>query len=160
MSQWFSVLVSGPVFCSCMAMCGHVWSCLVIYGHRYMSPMVMTRLPYFSHSRGYDCCYVVVVPKGKEYNQLVFLCITGVVWVWDLARQLAANQFVGPQSSKPWDENPITQHFSWQVNRMLGSTGADNPNFYSNWSWFSQLLPLQPMCSWLRSLWVGWRIGE
>ena len=35
--------------------------------------------------------YVVVVPKGKEYIQLVFHCITGVMAaVWDLTAQLAA----------------------------------------------------------------------
>ena len=49
--------------------------------------------------------YVVVVPKGKEYNQLVFHCITGVMAaVWDLTAKLAALQIAGPRSRKLWDE--------------------------------------------------------
>ena len=51
---------------------------------------------------------VVIVPKGKEYNQLVFHSFTGVMAaVWDLPAHLAAKQIAGPRSRKLWDKSSL-----------------------------------------------------
>ena len=69
--------------------------------------------------------YVVVVPKGKEYNQLVFHCITGVVARFGiLPRNLPQNKLRDPEAETRELETITYAASSCQLEtaRTLGSS--------------------------------------